>query len=450
MNITIHIDGADVTEHALLSETRIVYDSSRRITTANITVLTSGIGGGPFYDEAIYDTDSYAFEIADLALITILDGRDGVTKLFEGTLSALDLKQTDAKYPEELRYVCTASDYAVWLDRAVTFDSWPIIFPCSDQRLIQDLVGHFCPRIVAGANVAALIPSIAQYDYNGKTCRQLLDDMAGLSGGAWHVDFDGELFYGAAAQAPPAPYDLSTDPDYVTSFPVRVDAWKRDFTNPVNHCYVRGALTSAGVYTQAEYTDPVSVLNFGDFELSIIDSQITDTTVAELRAKTTVLQYANPVEQGTFTVWEDGLALGQKVHIDEETLDISGDFVIRSLALQWLDNERVAYTAAFGALQPDLEAFLRTLDQRTRWQTSNISPATPIDGSVGDSAIVDGGLSADSIGSVHAGSIIGTIDSGQIGTIDAGQITGLIQATQIGTVNAGSIQGAIVAGQIRA
>jgi hypothetical protein len=448
MNITVLADGIDVTSRAMLSTTRINSDSSRRVTNATVNILWTGPGEGAVYDDAYYDIDAYAFTISDLATITILDARDGVTKLFEGNVSSLSLKQSDLANPNQLYYECTCNDYAVWLDRAVCNKEFTVLFPCSDAVLIQSLIGQFCTRIHAGANVVALIPSLSAYDYDGKTCRQVLDDLIGLSAGDWHVDFNGELFYGAIASAPLAPFDLSTSPDGVSSFPVRVDAWTRDFTNPINHCIVRGALLPSGVYMEATAQDLQSIAAYGDMQFLIIDDQLTDAGLAALRAQSTVLQYAYPAEQGNFTIWKDGLKLGQKVNLTEETLDVEGQYVIRSLTWQWLDAERVQYTATCGASRPDLESFLRLLDQRTRWQTSRISPATPINGSVSDSSITAGGISADSINSVNANSIVGTIDAGQIGSINASQIVGQITASQIGSVNAGSIQGSITASQI--
>jgi hypothetical protein len=448
MNISVLLDGVDVTPRTMLSATRIGSDSSRRVTTATVNVLWTGPNEGAVYDQAVYDTDCYAFTISDLAKVTILDARDGVTKLFEGNVSSLSLKQSDLANPNQLYYECSCNDYAIWLDRAVCNKEFTVLFPCSDAVLIQSLIGQFCTRIHAGANVVPLIPALTGYDYDGKTCRQVLDDLIGLSAGDWHVDFNGELFYGAIASAPLAPFDLSTSPDGVSSFPVRVDGWTRDFTNPINHCIVRGGLLPSGVYMEATAQDLQSMAAYGDMQVLIIDDQLTDAGLAALRAQSTVLQYAYPAEQGNFTIWKDGLKLGQKVNLTEETLAVDGQYVIRSLTWQWLDAERVQYTATCGASRPDLESFLRLLDQRTRWQTSQITPATPINGSVSDASITAGGISADSINSVNANSIVGTIDAGQIGTINASQIVGQITASQIGSVNAGSIQGSITASQI--
>ena len=478
MNIEIWLQGWNVTEAVKLDETRLSYDSSRRITTGSITimamapaavdslgmVLTDGTSlenlfrrkryPGPRihemseYDRAIYDEDRYELLLSELYSVTIFDGRDHVTKLFEGAIFAIDLKQSDANDFETF-YVCSISDYSVWLDRAVCWDrSLPMPSPASDATIIQTLIGAFCPQIDATQHVAQIIPALVAYDWYGKTCRQMLDDMATLSLAVWHVDFEGVLWYETAAAAPAAPFALSTSPDNVSTFPVRVDSWRRDFTNPVNHAYVRGALQATGVPIEADYLDQPSINKYGEFSYSVIDDQITDVIDAELRARTTVLKYAQPLEQGQLTIWKDGLAVGQRVHITEENLGIEGDFTILSLAMQWHDQSLVEYQASFGAARPDLETYLRLIDQRARWKTATPQAGTPVDGSVSDSSIVSGGLTADVIQSVNAGSIVGSINAGQIGSINASQIVGQITAGQIGSVYATVIAGQISAAQI--
>jgi hypothetical protein len=448
MNALIYLNGTDVTDNCRLQDTRINYDSSRRITTAAITVMGRTPSHVARYDSAHYDVDRYGVDVQTLYLCTILDGRDGVTKLFEGRIFALTLEQSDTP-SFEIFYRCELNDHASNLDRSVCWGGYTLTLPASDKQIIQSLLGHFCPAIDV-TDVAEVIPVIQSYDWKNKTARQVLDDMTGLAGAEWVVDFDAALHYRLAAEAPLAPFALSTSPDYVDSFPVRVSGYKADFLHPVNKCYVRGAPVAAGVWIEAEYTDPVSVLKYGELQGTIIDEQITNGWDAAMRAKSEVLRYANPVESGSFTIWaQDGLKLGMQVAITEDSLGLSGWYVIRSLSMQWFSKDEVQYSANFGASKPDLESLLRLLDQRTRWKTSNLPPGSVGAGSITDANIqVPPGLSASVIGSVNAGSIVGQIQAGQIGSVNAASIAGVIQAGQIGAVNATVIQGSIQAGQI--
>jgi hypothetical protein len=449
MNARFLVDGQDVTDAALLQATRINYDSTRHITTAAVTIVGAAVGTAAVWGEAVWGVDSWTVDIEPLSRVTILDGRDS-SKLFEGRVYALDLKQTDAEQSMGAEYGCDLNDYAAFLDRAVCWDAdWVVPFPTSDQILIQRLVGHFCPQVNAYVSVAQVLPVIMAYDWVGKTCREALDDIAALSLGTWYCDFDGVLHYGAASDAPGAPYALSTSPDYLTTFPVRVDSYKRDFTNPINRCFVRGGyVPGAAVRAEAEFSDPVSIEQFGEYSYSITDDSLTNPYDCELRAKTTVLKYAWPLETGAFTVWTDDLAVGMKVHIREESLGIDGDYVIQSLALVWKDQHRVEYAANFGSAKPNLESYLRLLDQRSRWKSAAPVSASPLPGSVSDSSIAPGGLHSESIAAVSAGAITGQIVAAQIGAVSAGVIVGQIQSGQIGSVNAGSVTGALQAGQI--
>jgi len=449
MNAEILINGVDATDLALLEQTRISYDSSRNIATATVAFIGESPGSAARYDEARYDEDHYSLGLAELQVVTIRDGRDHRTKLFEGQIYGLDLKQSDAADTPVL-WVCDLNDYGSWLDRSIAWDdTFAVPMPTSDQTLIVALVGKFCPQI-STAHVGSILPVILNAEWKGKTLRQVLDDTAALSGGVWWVDFDGQLWYGAAEDAPAAPYGLSTSPDYAATFPVRVDGYKRDFSNPVNHAYIRGGQNGSGILAEADYKDPVSIEQYGEYSYFEQNDQITETYDAELKAKTAVLQYAYPVEQGSFTVWTDDLKLGQRVQIQEDALGIDGAYIIRSLNLTWKSKELVEYQANFGAAQPDLVTYLRLIDQRARWKSANqgTKPGPPAPGSVTDASIASGGLSAQSIGSVAAGAIVGQLSAGQIDTVSANSIRGFIEAGQIGTVNATSIQGVVVSDQL--
>ena len=449
MNALIYLNGTDVTDNCRLQDTRINYDSSRRITTAAVTIMGRTPAQVARYDSAHYDVDRYGVDVQTLYLCTILDGRDGVTKLFEGRIFAMTLEQSDTP-AFEIFYRCELNDHASNLDRSVCWGGYTLTLPASDRQIIQSLLGHFCPAIDVG-DVAEVIPVVQAYDWKNKTARQVLDDMSGLAGAEWVVDFDAALHYRLAAAAPVAPFALSTSPDHVSSFPVRVSGYKADFLHPVNKCYVRGAPLAAGVWIEAEYADPVSIATYGELQGTIVDEQITNGWDAAMRAKSEVLKYAYPVESGSFVIWaKDGLKLGQQVAITEDALAINGWYVIRSLGMQWVSKDEVQYSANFGASKPDLETLLRLLDQRTRWKTSNAPPTgVPGAGSITDANIqVPPGLSAAVIGSVNAGSIVGQIQAGQIGSVNAASIAGVIQAHQIGAVNATTIEGVIQAGQI--
>lgn len=462
MRIQISINGTDVSDQCLLAQTRITYDSTKRLNTANITVMGQSLALTARWDSAQYDVDEYSLDLAELYVVTIYDG---AKKLFEGQIYSLDLAQSDS--PDfGVFYTCSLNDKSAALDRSVCWDStFTLPLPCSDAQIINSLLGHFCPGITL-ANIATIIPAVQAYDFLSKTCRQILDDVCVLSMGEWSLDPDGNLSYGPAGDAPPAPFALSTSPDNVASFEVKVSSYKQDFSNPINRCYVRGTTDAAtGLLIESTYEDPLSVGQYGAYESAIVDTTITNSWDASLRAKSTVIQYAYPVEQGNFTIWKDGLECGQGVHITEDALGIDGVYVIRQLVLNWQDQETVQYDAQFGAAQPDLEMFLRQLAQRTRWASSMTPVGVPLPGSVTDGSIAPPGLSAGSISSVDASAIQGQLQAGQIGSVSAttlvGQITanqigsvfasslvGTVSAAQIGSVNASVIQGAIQAGQI--
>jgi len=456
VNVVIKMNGQDVTDDCLLSATRIAYDTSKRITTASLTIMGAALArtAGARYDAAHYDVDRFSAALSEMFVVQIFDGRDGVTKLFDGQIYAMTLVQSDAP-TFGVFYQCDLNDWAAWLDRAVCWNrAFPVTMPNSDKGIIEALLGQFCPKIHL-TDIAEIVPIIQKFDWATKTCRQVLDELSALSMGQWRVDFDANLHYELASDAPAAPFGLSTSPDMVTSFPVRVDGYRHDFTNPVNHAYVRGTQDpTTGVTISAEYSDPVSIQTYGEYSAGFVDEQIVTGWDAALRAKSMVLQNAYPIETGNFTIWgRDGLRCGMQVHLVEENIGIDGDYIIRALAMEWIDADTVQYTAQFGAAQADLETILRMLDQRTKWKTSNVpvsvaTPGPPPDGSVTDASIAPPGLSSSSIASVSASAIQGTINASQIGSVNASTIQGTITSSQIGSVNASTIIGQITSTQI--
>lgn len=447
MNVNIYLNGADVTSQCLLSATRIRYDTSRRISTASITLLASGPAQMARYDYAHYDQDVYGIDIRELYTVTIRDGRDA-SKMFEGRVHRFGMRQTDAP-GLSVAWDCDLNDWSSLLDRSAAWDStFLVTMPSTDKAIIQRLMGQFCTQIDA-TDVAVLTTVINSYDWKGKTMRQVLDDLSLLGLGEYWVDYDKKLHYKLAADAAAAPFGLSTSPNNTTTFPVRVENWTRDFQTPVNSAFVRGAAAvDLNLPVQAFYKDPVSIATYGELQAFIVDDQLTDNADAQLRAKTMVLRYANPIQAGSFVIWKDGLKIGQRVHVREDALGVDGDFIIRTLELVWKDQDQVEYRGDFGAAQPDLETYLRMLDQRTKWKTSKPQVGVPANGSITDASIAFPGLGAGSIQSVNAGAIVGSITAGQIGSVNATAILGSITAGQIGSVNATAINGQVQAGQI--
>ena len=449
MEITIEAGGQDISEACRLQDTRISYDLSRRVSTAQITAMGRARGEISRYDEARYDVDYYGVNIYDHMPVIIRDRNTG-EKLFAGEVTAFDLELTGGR-DIQVFYKCDLNDYSQWVDRAVAWgDPADIPMPTSDQELIRRLFANFVPDIDA-TDVALLEPSIAAFEWIGKTVRQCMEDICRLTMGEWLVDYDAKLHYKPTTAAPAAPFRLSSYPDPDNGvYEWTLTSYKRDFSNPVNACFVRGGWAADGITKVAAwYRDPVAIDEFGrEFQLTIVDESITDPYDAQLRAKATVTEYAYPVEQGNFTIWgRDGLKCGQKIRLTQAEINLDADYIIRSLSMHWEDNAVVRYDAAFGRSQPDLETFLRVLEQRTRWASNTKQWSTPSPGSVTDESIADSGLHADSIKSIDGKTLaIGSVDANKIGSVNASSITvGKIQGGQIENINANTI----VAGKIQ-
>jgi hypothetical protein len=74
-SVSLAIDGQDVTEIALVAETRINYASNNRVSTANVVLLGPAPGNVPRWDYAKWDQAVYGFNLRTMSLIQIYSGK---------------------------------------------------------------------------------------------------------------------------------------------------------------------------------------------------------------------------------------------------------------------------------------------------------------------------------------------------------------------------------------
>lgn len=436
MRLKVLVNSTDFSDAALVEQSRITKEISGRVSTAQISFVA---GREAVYGSALYDEATYGVDAAELADVELRD-QDTDDLLFAGYIAETKRSRCQES-PDELQIDCTCSDWTTMLDVVIpeaTFTGQ------TDRAIIQALVSTYAPRLSAlTANIAST-STLGSFEIKETTLRNALDELCELTGCEYRVDFTKALHYFVEGTFPAA-FDLSTERDEY-----RIDEYTRDAKGLVNRCIVLGGLLPGGTEIRVQYDDPVSQGLYGVKETTIVDRQISLTPEALLRAQVAVEANAYPLESGTAVTYKDGLDIGQSVDLYHGELAIDGTYLIRSMEMAWLeDKETVQYTIQFGVPKPNLERLLRMLDARNRRATA-IPTAVPVEGSVTDASIGSGGLSADVIGSVNAGAIIGTISSTQIGSVNANSIIGLISATQIGSVNATAILGAIQASQIAA
>lgn len=443
MRLTVLVNDSDLSDAVDAKSLSINKDISNRISTATLTFVLRDVQNTARYDDpgTTYDTARYGVDIREMYAIEIRESTFGVLH-FSGQVSRLQYKRESRNV---LRIQCDCSDYTSILDRTVipsaTFTGQ------SDRAIIQAVVAAYCPTISSlTANIAQILPTVGYYEVQSKSVRQVIEEICELSGAEWRVNAK-DLFY-FFPTAYPAPFGLSSAPDNLATF--GIDAfteYTRDFIRPVNRCTVIGGFEPGGTQINVTYEDPVSEVLYGVQAHTIVDRDIALVADAILRAKVTVQQKAYPEESFTLTTFKDGLDVGQSLPVFHADYKVNGQYIIRSMRLQQVTRSLTRYSLDIGVKPPDEEVLLRQLEARSR--RSTIAPtALAAPGSVSDQSISVSGISAASINSVNATSLIGLVSSTQIASVNAVSIAGVITAGQIGSVNAATINGVIISSQV--
>lgn len=441
MKLTVSVGGVDLTGSTLVDGAQIQRDLSTRVSSASFKLIATTARETAEFDYANFDESRYSIDLRELMPVQIFgDGK----VIFGGFITALASQQTA---PDVIFYSCTANDYSWLVDRTTcVVDVFANQF---DGQIIKALFAKYLPEIsAADVQNCAMLTS---YDATGKALRQVIEDLAVVGVAEWWIDALKAVHYRAAADPLPAPFSLSTSPDYVTTFGYALSGYQRDFRDAANNITVIGGVDPiGGTIVTGQYRDPVSVAAYGELSKVVVDRNVKTWEDATLKATALVGEHGMPQQSGTVTVRKDGLDIGQAVHIHDDVYGFDGSFLIRSLTItqEKTDPPLTKYAVKIGANQPDIERFLRLLDARQKTQGSTVGVATPAPGSVTDASIGAGGLTASVIGSVSASNIIGQIQSDQIGSVNASAIFGQVKAEQIASVNAGAIAGVITSDQI--
>lgn len=283
--------------------------------------------------------------------------RQSVTNalLFAGTISKME--PTRLQVPADMVYTCSCQDYTTLLDTAVVLGD--VYTNETDANILIDLLATYCPDI--SADFVSTVATIAGISFDYITMREAISKLAECSGAVWYVDANKKLHY-YDPTTNPASFSLSDVPDYVTSFPYRLNPpYTVDFSTPANRVTVIGA---PGI--TATYMDYTSLSTYLLKERTVVDRSIQTVADALLRAQVEVAAYAWPRKSGSITFWQDGLDVGQNLTIVCASHAINDTFLMRSLSMKELSKTQIEYTTEFGEYRPDLVRMIWALNSRLR------------------------------------------------------------------------------------
>ncbi len=160
-----------------------------------------------------------------------------------------------------------------------------------------------------------------------------------------------------------APWGVSDHPNGINTFAVRMDYVKSDFSAAANHITVLGSLTP-GPEVRVTAQDLASQAKYGIRKATVVDRQIPNEAMAQLRANAEIAQRAWPIVSGQFTysdryITATPLEIGQTLSIVDGSNALNGSYIIRSIRMKQVNEDTTQYTVTFGQSIPDLELILR-------------------------------------------------------------------------------------------
>ncbi len=146
--------------------------------------------------------------------------------------------------------------------------------------------------------------------------------------------------------------------------PYKMKAFTSQFLNPINDVTVRGARDSSGVEIIVNKTNAASIAEFRTFEGTVTDRNITNSTVADLRADVVLASRANPQQRGSFQTISDGLEIGQQVNVTNAAHALTSEpFTIRRLVLEQINRLTTEYTVDFGPVRDDIVSLMQRINR---------------------------------------------------------------------------------------
>lgn len=97
--------------------------------------------------------------------------------------------------------------------------------------------------------------------------------------------------------------------------------------------------------------EPLSIATYGVFEYSLIDKTIKSREEAVSLAKVQLVAYQAGLVEGNFETYTSGLRSGQTITVTSTLLDVDETFLIQSVSMKMLTNNRQVYSVKLATLR---------------------------------------------------------------------------------------------------
>lgn len=434
MNFRVTINGADISDIALIEGLEINRRTDEAISTARVQIQQRLNPGSKFSARTILEQQE----------LIIREDTVAAFARFAGYISEIARTgQDNEKYTLDIRAV----DYGIICERTVS----ALVFTDTTDR---DIAKALATEAGIGSNdtTVAFTNILAEFDARDLTTREALERLCEITGCRWAVDPSKTLRYYKPGLAF-ASFNLSDTPDYSLSYPFQMTSFNREFSTAANRMLLLGgADSSTGGELRVTREDTASQATYGVIEAVKVDRSITAASVGQLLLDAELSERSQPRLSGRALIrdrhWQL-LGLGQMIGIQSALYDVDDNFQIFGQRM-FIDRPalqdagglkpEVICEIEFGVRESDFVSMIRRLArQDTALPEAIIGPDTVI-----PAENIEGVITADHIGGVAAENISGTIQADQIGTISADSIVGVIGGPgSSATVHGQSITGVV-------
>jgi len=162
------------------------------------------------------------------------------TKYTDTTTSAIGVN------PQNFTSV-EAIDYSTSLQRTFITESYAAV---TDVFIIRDIVNKYVPWVKLD-----FFPTIGTYTfpravYNKQSVEQAFQTVAGITGYLIYVDYNKFLRYVSPTSASSSPWNLSDQPDFITTWPHAVEEYSLDDNSIINRVFFHGGSHFSDDFTQ--------------------------------------------------------------------------------------------------------------------------------------------------------------------------------------------------------
>jgi hypothetical protein len=346
----------------LLNATRANFDLTDFVPANSVSIVQSAYG----------EISTLKFNVDDEAgTVTIAEEdelvfTDGGVKVFAGFVRQLG--QTDEGRSTARVYAVTCQDYNSLLDDDVVDTPFFRDGNESDKSLITALFGTFGSRgIVAGTLVQTIRATMGVgIEFFGMTLHEAMTTIERTVGASFYADFDKQLHH-YVSETNAAPFNLSDNPNYSTTFEYEDFELPKDSVEMVNAVFVVGD----GVSTwRTKGGVAIATLRAnGTLRAKVIrDDQLKTLAQCQAVGDAEISANSDPRLPGSLATYKAGLRAGMTVQVTHSGHGISAvTYRIQSVEARPENKDRTRYVIRFGSTPVTLgEVLGRTVGELGR------------------------------------------------------------------------------------